>query len=179
MPVPTLTTDRLLLRPWSHDDAEAVLDIYSREDVYRWLGNPPTPCVDLDAARARIDRWNSPPTDALEGIWAVETFGVQGISPQPCGTVLLVPLTASSGGKVEEREIGWHFHPAAWGFGVATEAAHTLLDQARAHGLTEVHAVVYADNVRSLAVCDRLGMTRLGPTTQWYGTELIDHILKL
>jgi RimJ/RimL family protein N-acetyltransferase len=178
MTVPTLTTDRLLLRPWSHDDAEAILDIYSREDVYRWLGNPPVPCVDLDDAHARLERWSRTP-EPLDGIWAVETPGVQGISPQPCGTVLLVPLTPSSGEDSEVREVGWHFHPAAWGSGIATEAARALLDQARAHGLAEVHAVVYPDNVRSLAVCDRLGMTRLGLTDRWYGVELVDHVLAL
>ena len=45
MPVTPLRTERLLLRAWEDSDAGAVLDIYSREDVYRWLGNPPTPCA--------------------------------------------------------------------------------------------------------------------------------------
>jgi RimJ/RimL family protein N-acetyltransferase len=179
MPSPTLTTDRLLLRSWTEDDAEVVLDIYSREEVYRWLGTTPAPCPDLAAARARIERWSTPPTAPLDGLWAIETPGLDGISPQPCGTVLLLPLTRSDGGDSDALEVGWHLHPAAWGFGIATEAARALIDQARTHGLTEVHAVVYADNVRSLAVCDRLGMTRLGPTTEWYATELIDHVLHL
>lgn len=179
MPVSPLRTERLLLRAWEDSDAEAVLDIYSREDVYRWLGNPPTPCPDLDAARARITRWNALPTDGLEGLWAVETPGIAGIAPQPCGTALLVPLTTSSGEKSDTREIGWHLHPAAWGFGVATESARALIDQARVNGLAEVHAVVYPDNERSLAVCDRLRMTRLGLTDQWYGVELVDHVLAL
>ncbi|MFC6236553.1 GNAT family N-acetyltransferase [Longivirga aurantiaca] len=179
MPVTPLRTERLLLRAWEDSDADAVLDIYSREDVYRWLGNPPTPCPDLDAARARIARWNALSTSAREGLWAVETPGISGISPQPCGTALLVPLTTSSGEKSDTREIGWHFHPDAWGFGIATESARALIGQARANGLGEVHAVVYPDNVRSLAVCDRLGMTRLGVTDQWYGVELVDHVLAL
>ena len=179
MPVTHLQTERLLLRPWAPDDAGTVLDIYSREEVYRWLGNPPTPCVDLDAAHARIDRWTTPVPDAREGLWAVETPGVDGIEPQPCGTVLLVPLPRSDGSASDAREIGWHLHPAAWGHGVATEAARALIELARSNGLSEVHAVVYPDNVRSLAVCDRLGMTRLGVTDQWYGVELVDHVLAL
>ena len=179
MPLTPLRTERLLLRAWEESDAEAVLDIYSREDVYRWLGNPPTPCPDLDAARARIERWSTPPTEPLDGLWAIETPGIEGISPQPCGTALLVPLTTSSGEQTEAREIGWHLHPDAWGFGIATESARVLIDQARANGLAEVHAVVYPDNVRSLAVCDRLGMTRLGVTDEWYGVELVDHVLAL
>jgi hypothetical protein len=30
-----------------------------------------------------------------------------------------------------------------------------------------------------MAVCDRLGMTRLGPTREWYGVEFVDHVLDL
>lgn len=179
MPVTPLRTDRLLLRPWEDSDAEVVLDIYSREEVYRWLGTTPSPCADLDAARARIERWSTPPTEPLDGLWAIETPGIAGISPQPCGTVLLLPLTRSDGGDSDALEVGWHLHPAAWGSGIATESARALIDQARANGLAEVHAVVYPDNARSLAVCDRLGMTRLGVTDEWYGVELVDHVLAL
>jgi len=179
MAVRTLTTDRLLLRGWTPDDVEQMLDIYRREEVYRWLGNPPTPLADRDEALARIERWTRPETDAAEGLWAIETPGVSGIEPQPCGAVLLVPLTTADGGRSEVREIGWHLHPAAWGHGIATEGALAMIEQARANGLAEVHAVVYPDNARSLAVCDRLGMTRLGLTSQWYGVELVDHVLAL
>jgi RimJ/RimL family protein N-acetyltransferase len=93
--------------------------------------------------------------------------------------VLLVDLTRSDGVDTDVLEIGWHMHPAAWGRGIATEAARGVIDLARSDGVTEVHAVVYPDNVRSLAVCDRLGMTRLGPTDEWYGVELVDHVLAL
>ncbi|MGD9956877.1 MAG: GNAT family N-acetyltransferase [Candidatus Nanopelagicales bacterium] len=174
-----IRSTRLLLRPWEAEDAEAVLDIYSREEVYRWLGATPSPCTDLAAARARIERWSTPPTQPLDGLWAIETPGIEGIAPQPCGTVLLLPLKRSDGGDSHTLEVGWHLHPDAWGHGVATEAARAVLDQARTHGLREVHAVVYPDNVRSLAVCERLGMTRLGPTDEWYGVELVDHVLAL
>ena len=50
---------------------------------------------------------------------------------------------------------------------------------ARAAGIADVHAVVFPDNAASLAVCDRLGMTRLGLTGEWYGVELVDHVLVL
>lgn len=174
----TLTTDRLRLRAWTADDADAFVATYSREEVYRWLGSTPAPVDDIEAARSRIERWAGV-ADGLAGLWAVETPGISGIEPQPCGTVLLVTLPRSDGAESSTYEIGWHLHPAAWGHGVATEAARALIDRARAAGLPEVHAVVYAGNVRSLAVCDRLGMTRLGLTDQWYGVELVDHVLAL
>ncbi len=172
-----IATERLLLRPWTADDAEVFQRIYSIEDVYRWLGNPPAPCPDVATARERIARWATVP--GPYGLWAVETPGIDGIEPQPCGTVLLVPLKASGGATSDAVEIGWHLHPASWGRGVATEAALALLDLARRIGLRQVHAVVYDGNDRSMAVCDRLGMTRLGPTAQWYDVELVDHVLHL
>jgi len=51
--------------------------------------------------------------------------------------------------------------------------------RARAAGLARLHAVVREGNERSLAVCDRLGMTRLGVTDEWYGTDFVDHVLDL
>ena len=36
-------------------------------------------------------------------------------------------------------------------------------------GVTEVLAVVYPDNAKSIAVCRRLGMTHLGQTDRFYG----------
>lgn len=173
-----ITTERLRLRGWTPDDAATVLEIYGRDDVSRFLGNPPRPCVDLDDARGRIDRWASLGDDVL-GLWAVETPGVDGVSPQPCGSVLLVPLGRSDEQPSSTIEIGWHLHPGAWGHGVATEGGRAMIERARAAGISEVHAVVFPENTASLAVCDRLGMTRLGLTDEWYGVELVDHVLVL
>jgi RimJ/RimL family protein N-acetyltransferase len=36
-----LRTDRLLLRHWDESDLAAFFDLYSREDVVRWLGAHP------------------------------------------------------------------------------------------------------------------------------------------
>ena len=46
------------------------------------------------------------------------------------------------------------------------------LARAWANGLEEVFAVVYAGNDASMAVCRRIGMTHLGPTSKYYDTEL-------
>jgi hypothetical protein len=51
-----LTTDRLLFRPWRHEEAPRLLDIQSRLEVVRWLGDgEPVPMKDLDEARERIE----------------------------------------------------------------------------------------------------------------------------
>jgi RimJ/RimL family protein N-acetyltransferase len=67
-------------------------------------------------------------------------------------------------------EVGWRLERAAWGRGIATEAARaTIAHGFEAHGLGEILAVVAPDNPRSLRVCEKLGMTprpdRVHPAT--------------
>lgn len=180
MAVPELRTGRLLLRPWtgSDDDAAALYAVLSHDEVWPWLGADPKPCPDVEAARRTCLRWAEVEAPG-QGLWAVEAPGTGSAAPQPCGTVLVVPLPRSDGEPTTALEIGWHLHPAAWGHGIATEAALRLVDHARENGVERLHAVVYDGNDRSMAVCGRLGMTRLGPTTEWYGTTFVDHVLDL
>ena len=70
----TLTGDGLRLRPWTDDDAGAVLAGLSDHEVARW--NPRLPLRDLAAARGwiagRSERW----ADGRAASWAVEEEGV-------------------------------------------------------------------------------------------------------
>ncbi len=178
MTLERISTERLVLRAWEVSDAEAILAVYTHDEVWPWLGAEPAPCPDLDAARARPERWATL-TRAPLGFWAIETPGVVGVALQPCGSAILLTLPRSDGAESDAVEIGWALHPSAWGHGIATESARALVDRARAAGLARLHAVVRPGNDRSLAVCDRLGMTRLGVTDEWYGVDFIDHVLDL
>jgi RimJ/RimL family protein N-acetyltransferase len=88
-------TERLAFRPWRSAEAAALLAMYSRPEVYRFLGAQPRPVADLDEARARVDGW-AERTTGFCGIWAIEVRGSeQGTDPTeaaPIGTALLVPL---------------------------------------------------------------------------------------
>ncbi|MFI2031003.1 GNAT family N-acetyltransferase [Streptomyces buecherae] len=61
-------------------------------------------------------------------------------------------------GPKGEIEIGWRLGRAHWGRGYATLAAETTLERARAVGIRHVVAMVAAENARSIAVIQRLGM---------------------
>jgi Acetyltransferases, including N-acetylases of ribosomal proteins len=168
-------TERLVVRPWTHSDADRHFDMYSRWEVARWLGSVPTPLESRDESLARIDRWASRgQDDSRFGVWAVEVADTGIVA----GTVLLVPIPLTGedrprppeeGGDVE---VGWHLHPDCWGHGFATEAARGAIEKGFADGLGEVVSVVYADNEPSLRVCRRLGMETTGRTQKWYGVEL-------
>jgi RimJ/RimL family protein N-acetyltransferase len=53
-------TPRLLLRHWEETDLQAFFDLYSRDDVMRWLGpHPRRALVTMDEARERLARWSA------------------------------------------------------------------------------------------------------------------------
>lgn len=160
----TITSDRLLLRPWHDADAGFLLDLESRREVVRFLSAPPMRTREDALASIRRRRAVDHP---VHGIWAMTTA-----NGSPVGNLLLKPIPLSAGrGGPAEVEIGWHLHPDAWGHGYATEAAGAVLDDAFARGLPRVIAVTHPDNHASQAVCRRLGMTPRGRTTRFYDTE--------
>ena len=164
-----LTTARLRLRAWTTaaGDLDRLTDIYSRDEVSRWLGGIPS----LSPAEL-VARWAAVhELDPRFGCWAIErTDGEAGRRGRAvvAGTVLLKPLPNGVG----EVEVGWHLHPDSWGHGYATEAARAVIDRGFDAGLPEVYAVVRPGNNASLAVCARLGMQPLGLFRRWYDVEL-------
>ncbi|GAA2833655.1 GNAT family N-acetyltransferase [Kitasatospora paracochleata] len=158
------STERLTVRQWEPADRDRAFDLYSRWEVARWLGREPRALESPAEADALVQRFRDRSADPRFGVWAVEVRATGTVA----GSVLLVPIPDGDG----EVEIGWHFHPDSWGRGYATEAARAGLAKGFADGLAEIHAVVRPDNEPSLAVCRRLGMTPLGRTDRWYGTEL-------
>jgi RimJ/RimL family protein N-acetyltransferase len=156
-----LRTGRLRLRPWTTSPADIarLTDIYSRDEVTRWLGGAPTV-----TAEELVARWAAVhDLDMRFGCRAIELP-----DGAVAGTVLFKPLPNGVG----EVEVGWHLHPDSWGHGYATEAACAVIAQGFEAGLPEVYAVVRPGNEASLAVCRRLGMTPLGRFRRWYDVEL-------
>jgi RimJ/RimL family protein N-acetyltransferase len=165
--VELLRTDRVLLRSWRDDDLDAFWDVYSRDEVMRWLGpRPRRALADRDEARTRLSHWHARAA-AVEpplGLWAVVPTG----HDVPVGTVLLMPLL-EDGAPTDQVEVGWHLHPDHQGRGLVTEAAGALLARAAESGRTEVLALTDPDNTASQAVAGRLGMVDEGETGRWFG----------
>ena len=164
-----LRTPRLLLRNWEESDLPAFFDIYSRADVIRWLGpHPRRASASLEEARERLRRWHDRERDldAPLGFWAIVPL-IPG-SPQPVGTIALLPL-ADASGPTGLIEVGWHLHPHQQGQGLATEAAEAILAVAAKAGMEQVLALTDPDNIASQAVAIRLGMRDEGITQRWFG----------
>ena len=113
-----LKTDRLLLRHWEESDLAAFFDLYSREDVARWLGaHPRRPLATAAEAQQRLAGWRERERglSAPLGLWAVVPCAAGMLPGQPVGTVLL-PLS-DDGGPTGLVEVGWHVHPQHQGRG--------------------------------------------------------------
>lgn len=155
-------TDRLVVRPWRRAEAPRLLDILSRIEVMKWLGDgEPVLMQDLAEAEQRIDRYQARSATPPLGVWAVEVAA----TGQVAGTVLLLTLPNAEHGEVE---IGWHLHPDSWGRGYATEAARALLAHGFDAGLPEILAVTHLANGPSQKVCRKLGMRDEGVVEKWY-----------
>lgn len=165
----TITTARLILRPWEPDDVDFLLDLEGRWDVVRYLGADPSTLDSRDDELASIGRRRRISDHPIPGIWIIiDTGGVR------LGNLLLKPVPLSAGqeaGEPVEVEIGWHLHPGAWGHGYATEAAAAVIADALARGQRRIIAVTHPDNAASRAVCRRVGMRHLGRTTRYMDTD--------
>ena len=163
-----ILTERLILRPFAAEDADFLFDMFRRPEVARWSSGG-TPMTHRDEAVARIGRHPARIGDRPEAGIFLATSRESGAR---LGMAMLVPIPASAGTGRDDMEIGWHFHPDAWGHGFATEAAEALVDRAFTADIPELYAVTDPLNAPSQAVCLRLGMTDLGLRTDWYDKEL-------
>jgi RimJ/RimL family protein N-acetyltransferase len=165
-----IRTDRLVIRPWREDEAPRLLDILRRPEIVRWLGHPKT-LDTVDEARAKI---RGMADDLPKSEWAFEVAET-GV---PAGSLMLVDIPHSEQSDGSSLvQIGWDAHPDATGKGYTTEAARAVLEYGLASGLPEIRALTHTDNYPSMRVCDRLGMTYLGITEDWYDDAPSSHYI--
>ena len=146
------------LRRATSVDGGALHALTSEPAVYRYLGDNRVP------PRTVVDAWLDVPAADREaglGIWVLVTP-----NGRIDGAVLLLRDAAP-----RTAELVYLLHPRAWGRGLATRMAWTVMSYAFARG--QVDAVIAgADvpNVASIAVMQRLGMQFLRDTVFPLGT---------
>ena len=153
-PVP-IRTERLTLRYITSDDLDA-LRYYQDPEVCRYLPFPPADDAALAKRVGLMTERLAPsvPDDVLSlGVVHDETL---------VGDVMLRLRTRSDDQSPPSvAEIGWAFAPSYAGRGFATEAATALVRLAFDHyPLHRLIAHLDPRNVRSAALCERIGMTR-------------------
>jgi RimJ/RimL family protein N-acetyltransferase len=147
---PSITTARLVLRPFTAADLAPFAALNAHPLVVEWLGERTR--AESDALTERI---NAEIEQEGWGFWAVEVIG-----GDPFIGMVGLHRVDPSFPFAPAVEIGWRLHPSQWGHGYATEAALASRDHGFASGLDEIVAFTAAVNVRSQAVMAHIGMVR-------------------
>jgi RimJ/RimL family protein N-acetyltransferase len=150
-PVYPVRTKRLLLRPLTASDGDALLAYRSRPDVCRYVPFEPM-TREVINERLAAQYANTELTDEGQAL----TLGIEVAGTgQLVGDVVLFWHSREHGGG----EIGYVLHPDFSGHGYATEAAHALLRLGFDHlGLHRIVARIDERNEPSAKVARRLGM---------------------
>lgn len=147
-----LHTRRGVLRQWKDSDLAPWAAMNADPEVRRHFPSVATE----EQAAAEAGRARDAIAQRGWGFWALE---VPGLLPFAGFVGLAVPHYEAP--WVPAVEIGWRLPRAAWGQGLATEAAQAALDFAFARlGLDEVVAITIPVNTPSRRVMERLGMVR-------------------
>jgi len=166
-----LMSERLVLRPWTADDAGAALSFYGDAEVARWLA--PTMELVGDEADMRdvLQQWIAEDERMLTpgGRWAIELRQDGSV----IGGATLLPLPPD-----DEYEIGWQLRQDAWGHGYATETGKALAGWAFEQGLEQVIAVVRPANTRAISTVHRIGMEWIGETEKYHNLRLQEYRLR-
>lgn len=148
----SLTTGRLLLRPWRDDDLPAFAALNADPRVMEFFPS----LLDRSASDAVAGRVRTHFDTHGFGPWAIE---IPGRAPF-AGFVGLFTLSYETH-FTPAIEILWRLDHAHWGHGYATEAARRALAFAfDERELAEIVAVTVPANARSRRVMERIGMTR-------------------
>lgn len=150
-----LTTNRLLLEEITIDDLTLIHELHSipELDEYNTLGIPKDLEVTRKVIQPAIDDQEKNPRSQF--CWKIiltenrKVIGLAGMFP--------------SNDRFKLAEIYYKLHPDFWGQGYATEVAKELVrfgfDELKLH---KVEAGVATENIRSVRVLEKIGMTQEG-----------------
>jgi RimJ/RimL family protein N-acetyltransferase len=147
-----LATERLILRRFTEDDVENLVELDSDPDVMRFInGGRSTPREEIEsevlpAFLGYYERF------AGYGFWAA----VEKSTGQFVGWFHFRPAEAD---RPQEVELGYRLRRSAWGKGYASEGSRALIDKGFAEfGVQRVFASTMVVNVASRRVMEKAGL---------------------
>ena len=161
--IPSLESNRLLLRGITEKDLRAYSKIYADSDYMRFLGYGEEDGKPQDVENT----WRT--IAFILGHWAMRGYGTWAVvekkSNKFIGGVGLFNLT-----NISQIELSWGISPKFWGKGYATEAALLALQFAFVEKkFPSAKALIYPKNHKSIKVARRLGFENRGRTVFYTG----------
>ena len=153
-----IRTERLVLRPYSAADVDALYSYHRLPEVARYLETEPRSRAEVQAV---VTQRTSARVLTAEGQALCLVAELAGRGQAGQGQVVGDCVLFWRSREHQRGEIGYIFHPACQGRGLATEAAAALLRLGFAGlGLHRIVARCDARNVASARVMERIGMRR-------------------
>jgi ribosomal-protein-alanine N-acetyltransferase len=156
--IPTLRTERLVLRPFTDADRPAWAAMHADPAVMATLG----PVLDRAGTDALLDRVVARWDELGYGWWCVdlagECIGTAGLGTPTWDAPFTIAAREASGRPVVE--LAWRIASTHWGFGYAPEAAAAAVTYGfDTLGVPELVAFTAETNTKSRRVMVKLGMT--------------------
>lgn len=161
---PSIETDRLRLRLFHPQDLDELASMFSDPQVMRYVadGKPAGRDVAEKALTSVIDHWRRHGF----GRWAAEDKETR----QFVGFGGLRSLFGMP-------EVVYHFSPAYWGKGLATELGRASLRYGfEEHRFEKIVAIAKPENAASIRVMEKLGM-RYEMNTSYYDIDVVQYTL--
>ncbi len=165
--VPTLTTERLVLRPFSHDDLDALVPIHAEESFW-WY--PLRAGMGEGETKEFLDR--------VIARYETDGFGVEALVDRDSGAMigwagLAVPHFLPE--ILPAVEVGWRLAEAHRGRGIATEAGSAAVRWGFTEGgLDRIVSIYEPENAASGRVMQRLGFTHWRTTAGTLRGDTVD-----
>ena len=160
--MPSIETDRLLLRMIRADDLDHLASLLSDPDVVKYVGDG-KPAGREEAARA------------LESIikhWDTHGFGRWAVVDKSTGEFIGFGGLRSLFGT---PEVVYHLTKAHWGKGYATELARAALRFGfQERGFDRIVAITKPQNAGSIHVMDKLGL-RFEKEARYYDIDVVQY----
>ena len=143
-----IQTERLMLRPFSAENTERLVDIITNEEIAKTFMLPVFETIDQAVALAeKLIAFSRP-----EDIQHLE-YGIY-LGEQ------LIGFINDCGMRDNEIEIGYVIHPDYQGHGYATEAVQAVLADLREMGFQKVIAGFFEGNVASCRVLEKCALIK-------------------
>ncbi len=163
--IPTLTTKRLVLRPFVAEDLDELAVIHG-EETFWWY--PLRAAMSKEETRQFLER--------MVARYGSDGFGIEALIDRASGSMigwagLAVPHFLPE--ILPAVEVGWRLSRAYWGNGLATEAGAAAVDFGfTTGGLDRIVSIYEPENAASGRVMDRLGFTHFLTTVGPRGEEV-------